>query len=379
MRSRFRNSAVVTTLLSVLICFAAASAQSTNQDFPTPITSSEISGTIKPRDVGDARLTSYFFQFDGSQGDLFINIVTKNFAGDVDVFTQNGLRPLTKVVLYADYGENETGRVIYLRKPEKMILRVQGRTPGDEAATFRIKFAGSFVASSQAEPAAEPTLPGVTAKNDSGIRVNSVGTIVEVIPKATPIPAPVETAAKSIEEKDRPADVEKRELAAEPKTDEKAPAEVSTDVPEKKHEVVVTDNIPEKTEIIPTPPASTRTSRSRRGTPPKTVAKPEPTETDAPTGEVTATEKPESKTASSAVKPATTRRGRAASTPPATGTPDPLEKINLVIQFKDGSTIQRPMSEVLRFSVDKGVLTVVSKDGSTGRYSILEVTKVTIE
>jgi hypothetical protein len=37
------------------------------------------------------------------------------------------------------------------------------------------------------------------------------------------------------------------------------------------------------------------------------------------------------------------------------------------------------MNEVLRFSVDKGVLTVISRDGSIGRYSILDVEKVTIQ
>jgi hypothetical protein len=47
--------------------------------------------------------------------------------------------------------------------------------------------------------------------------------------------------------------------------------------------------------------------------------------------------------------------------------------------FKDGTTIERPMSEVLRFTVDKGVLTVISKDGRIGRYSILDVAKVTIQ
>ncbi len=59
--------------------------------------------------------------------------------------------------------------------------------------------------------------------------------------------------------------------------------------------------------------------------------------------------------------------------------PDPLENIRLVILFKDGSIIERPMSEVFKFSVDKGLLTVISKTGTIGRYSILDVAKVTIE
>src|SRR5687767_5284195 len=202
---------------------AIASAQSTDQNFPTPVTTTEISGTIRARDVGDSRLTSYYYTFDGSQGDLFINIVTRNLTGDIDVFTKNGLTPLTKIIVYADYGENETGRVIYLRKPENLILRVQGRTPSDEPASFRIKFAGSFVASTAAPPA-EPEIPTLTAKNESGIRVNSVGTIVEIIPKATPTPAVVETS------EDAPAKV----AATEEKKEETPEKVASTE--EKKEE-----------------------------------------------------------------------------------------------------------------------------------------------
>ena len=146
------------SLLTALAVTGIANAQSTNQNFPTPITETEITGTIKARDVGDARLTSYFYQFDASQGDLFINIVTRNLTGDIDVFTQTGLKPLTKIVVYGDLAESETGRVLYFRKSEKLILRIQGRPPGDDAATFRIKFAGSFIASTQSEPVAEPSL-----------------------------------------------------------------------------------------------------------------------------------------------------------------------------------------------------------------------------
>jgi len=58
---------------------------------------------------------------------------------------------------------------------------------------------------------------------------------------------------------------------------------------------------------------------------------------------------------------------------------DPLAKIHLIVLFKDGTSIERPMNEVLKFSVDKGVLTVLTTDGETIRYSILEVAKVSIE
>jgi hypothetical protein len=349
--------------LVLVICAGSTFGQSTNQNFPTPVSTNEISGSIKARDVGDARLTSYFYQFDGDQGDVFINVVARNFTGDIDVFTLNGLRPITKIVLFADATESETGRVVYLRKPEKMILRVQGRTPGDDPATFRIKFAGSFVASTMGEPAAEPALPSLSAKNESGIRVNSVGTIVEIIPKATPTPALVETAS-SADQRENTEDPAKNQSVS---TDEKRNDDRSTDAaesPDKKVEVVVTNDMPEKPAAKATP--ARRRSRARGTT------KPEPS-TDA-SATAASTDKPPKTTTTRA------RRGRAAAakTPPEK-VPDPLENVNLIIQFKDGTAIQRPMSQVLRFSVDRGVLTVISRDGSIGRYSILDVAKVTIE
>ena len=360
-----RQRSYLAGLLSLFICSAAVLGQSTNQSFPTPVSSNEINGTIKARDVGDARLTSYYYQFDGDQGDLFINVVARNFTGDIDVFTQNGLRPLTKIVVYSDFGENETGRVIYLRKPEKMILRVQGRTPGDEAASFRIKFAGSFVASTQADPAGEPALPTLTAKTESGIRVNSVGTIVEVIPKATPTPAAAgELATGVVDERSGVEETEKAKAEIVEPTSNEKPVDSPTTEDDKKIGVVVTENVPEETETK-APPA-TRTARGRRRpparTPPVTGRKVEGAD-EVPTV-------------------ANRRRRAARTTPPKTAPPkepDPLEKINLVIEFKDGNVVERPMSQVLRFTVDKGVLTVIAKDGAIERHSILDVAKVTIQ
>ncbi len=354
----FTRSIVLFALLVVVFGVTDALGQSTDQNFPTPITSNEISGTIKARDVGDARITSY----DGSQGDVFINVLARNFAGDIDVFAINGLRPLAKIVVYGDFGDNETGRVIYLRKPEKMILRVQGRTPGDEPATFRIKFAGSFVASTMTE-SVEPALPSLTARNENGIKVNSVGTIVEVIPKATPTPAALEASAADARRRQEEAVEEKADSPSEAKADETA-VDSADDPRGKKLEVVVTDPSSEKPKasasVSPVPRRRTRTR-----TPPKTT----------PPANSPAT------TAASGKAPSSSRvTGRAA---PAKTTsekvPNPLENVNLVIRFKDGRTINRPMSEVLRFSVDRGMLTIISKDGTIGRYSILDVEKLTIQ
>src|SRR5215203_1352557 len=113
-----RSLSILSLGMAVLLGAFTASGQSSDQLFPTPVRTSEIVGTIKARDIGDARLTTYYYTFEGEQGDLFINVQSRNFTGDIDVFVTAGLRPLTKMVMYADQPESETGRVIYLRKPE---------------------------------------------------------------------------------------------------------------------------------------------------------------------------------------------------------------------------------------------------------------------
>lgn len=338
--------------LFILIFFSISFGQSTSQNFPTPITSNEISGTIKARDVGDSRLTSYFYLFNGSQGDVFVNVVTNNLNGDIDIFNAENLNPLTKIVVYADTSNNETGRVIYLRKSEKLILRIQGRSPNGEPATYTIKFAGSFQPALNVAEVEQSKLPEVKAQNQSDVIVNSVGTIIGVKPKPTPTPA--ETVAEVEKSAEQKPEVEGKkektddevEKTSETPAIEKAETEKE---PEKKVEVVVTENLPTR----------------------------EKAETDAKT------EKAETETKTTAAK-SKTRTGRArnrkAAAAPKTVEPNPLESVRLIVLFKDGSKIERPMSEVLRVNVDnKGMLTIVSKDGSIGRYSILDVAKMTIE
>lgn len=189
----FIHRSVLVTLLGFLW---VVTAQSSDQNFPTPVTTNEINGVIKARDIGDPRLTTYFYTFDGTQGDVFINVVSKNFNGDIDVFTAEALAPLAKMVMYAGTDSTETGRLIYLRKPEHLILRVQGRTPNDDPATFRVKFGGSFVALQPRKVEEAPTVAGANDDGDKpGVQVNSVGTIVAVIPKPRPTPKPQPTPA----------------------------------------------------------------------------------------------------------------------------------------------------------------------------------------
>jgi len=364
--------------LAKILCFLcvfcglifSVKAQSINQSYPTPITSNEISGKIPARDLGDARLTTYYYTFEGVQGDVFINVVTTNLNGDIDVFTADNLRPLTKITIYADASNNETGRVIYLRQPVKLILRIEGRSPNDEAATFQIKFAGSFAPAQAVAANAESETPEVKSNNQTDVRVNSVGTIVEIKPK--PTPKPKEVIAEKSNKNPEPI--------TEVKTVEKSEAEVKevetkkTVTAEKKDEVSEIENPTEKTDTTIMPkenkPVVVITDEIAEK---ETVdeSKKDVSEKVQPTEE-----KVVKKEESAAVKePKATKKSKTVKPLP----PNALANIRLIILFKDGSKIERPMNEVLKVGVDKGVLRIISRDGAISRYSILDVAKMTIE
>jgi hypothetical protein len=322
--------------------FCVALSQSTEQKFPTLVKSNEISGKISARDIGDSRLTTYYYAFNGTQGDIFLTIESKNLNGDIDVFTVDELRPITKIALFAESSGNQTVRTIYLRKDEKLILRIEGKTPNDDDATFKIKFEGSFQPIADTETVTDA--PKVKAKNDTDVIVNSVGTIIEV--KAKPTPTPKLEIAK----------VEK------PKTPkEKRPAKT----PKKEKEIPTVDETP--TTSVTEMPTTTVDETKDVGDAPNTQ-KPsiKPPKTNKPKVEITKTEKPK--------KPAKLK------VPPKIESASALENVKLLVELKDGTNFERPMSEVLRVNVDKdGTLTIVTKDGKIGRYSILDVAKMTIQ
>ncbi|CAA9421018.1 MAG: hypothetical protein AVDCRST_MAG74-2975 [uncultured Pyrinomonadaceae bacterium] len=362
-------------VFALMFFSANLQAQSINQSYPTPITSNEISGQIPARDIGDARLTSYFYTFNAGQGDVFINVVTKNLNGDIDIFTHDNLRPLSKITIYADASEGETGRVIYLRQPAKLILRVEGRSPNDDAATYRIKFAGSFApAIATAAANQETETPTVKSDNQTDVRVNSVGTIIEVKPK--PTPKEIIAEAKKTEREIIQRTEEKTavtEMVAETKEAEKPPAKAEKELiaekeksaetqNEAKPTVIVTDELPKKDQ------AETDVTTAE--------TKKDSTQKDEEKSVETVTEKTIAEPETMAVKkPKKSEKPKSVKSLPPTA----LENIRLIVLFKDGTRIERPMSEVLRVGVDRGVLTVISKDGAIGRYSILDVEKMTIE
>jgi len=285
------------------------------------VTASEISASIRARDIGDSRLTTHFWTFDGRQGDIFINVVTQNFSGDIDVYQASDLKPLTKMVMFAENGVSETGRVIYMRQPGRLLLRVQGRTPNDDPASYQIKFAGSFVALAPVRGMAPPTVGSV---EDTGIKVNSVGTIVGLTPK----PPPTD-----------------RTSATEPEKTDKPPVDTTSGG------------------------SRNRTETSRSST---SAKKPLDNGVKTVFG---------NKSAATPAKPSTTT-GRTTSSTKAKPKPeppaDPLAGTSLIITLKDGTRIEQPMSEVTRFVMDHGALTIFAKDGTIHRFEAADLASVTL-
>jgi hypothetical protein len=268
--------------------------------------------------------------FDGGQGDLFINVLTQNFSGDINVYQASDLKPLTQMVMFAENGVSETGRVIYMRQPGRLLLRVQGRTPNDDPASYRIKFAGSFVALA---PQKLPEPPSVGSTDKTGIKVNAVGTIIGGTPTETSseknVGSPSIKAEKASPEKQTAGETAKTEATLPPQDRgrESASGDVPTVFGNRSHRSTAAKKPPEKDN----PP-------NRRTTPPSSAS-------------------------------------RRKAEPPV----DPLAGASLVIVLKDGTRIERPMSDVTRFVIDHGALTVFAKDGSIHRIAAADVASVTVQ
>ncbi len=329
MFSLFSPKIILSSLAAALILSAGLAAQSSDQNFPTAVTDPEIGSTIRARDIGDARLTTHFWVFDGAQGDIFINVVTQNFSGDIDVYQASDLKPLTKIVMFADSGLSETGRVIYLRLPGRLLLRVQGRSPNDDPASYKIKFAGSFVALA---PQKEEKAPTVETVENTGVKVNSVGTRVTV----APAPLPVKEASTT--------NLKKIEKAA----------------------------VPENS------PAKRAENKDRQDLPPTGTAGSEATDVKTVFGSGSANVNV-TKTRQATSKPTSGKSQTASARSRPETAPDPLAGVSLVIVLKDDTRIERPMSEITRFMYDHGFLTIFAKDGKVHRIAVTDLASVTVQ
>ncbi len=277
-----------------------------------------------PRPLGDSRETLYYWVFDGSQGDVFVNATFENLNGEVEVFVADGMRSVARILTFADFGETETGRVFYLRRAERLILRVKGRTPNDDPAAFRIKFAGSFVAIADPEKFPVPELPTVqrpaasedlalVAREEAKEIVATPATEKEVMVEREPAPRPVT-----------------------PRQERRSRARVVIEDP---------------TEKLPVPEMDRK-------------------ETDVPRDEVTRADERDAEL-----------QERASETPAADSKAEakPVRERALVVRFTDGSSLDVPMSDVRSFSVDGTVLRITTRNGRTRRFPMSEVTSLSVD
>lgn len=307
----------------------AASAQSKSQDAPTPITGPELTGRIPARDVGDSRLTTYYFAFIANPGDVMVDISVSNFNGDIDVFTADQLRPKTKVTIFPGMETWETSRILYARQREKLLVRIEGRTPNDDAAVFKIKFSGSFESlPPEVSKMKEPSVRSVPKGAD---KVNSVGTIIESAMKTSP-------------EKEMSKGVKSEGAVAR---SQKPSAPTSTEKPKLEKSAKPAEKVPEGN---PKKSGSPSDVSAKQKTPPPTRES-EVKRDDQP-GKASSTQKKEDSTAKAGV---------------------------LSIQFRNGEKTEVPMGQVTRFAIDNGVLTLVTADGKTRIFPMSDIVKVGIQ
>jgi hypothetical protein len=303
----------------LVVLFPASQGQSPDQNLPTPVLTNEITGRIPALDLGDARLSRHFYAFEGTPGDLLITIDAKNLNGDMDVFTAVTFRPLVKTTLYANSRAGEVTKGLYLRTRQILILRVEARTPNDEAGTYHIRFGGAFAPFSGGIPVAENNQMAADSAetNRDSRRLSSVGATI-----AQPV-------------------LEKPAVVEPPRETEKPAAETA------------------KT-ISPKPTRARPNTRNARGRARPTRPKPAPSETVQPSEVKTDAEPTKSEPA---VKPQEL----------------PLAGAHLIIESKDGTKIDRPMSTVRRVVVEGGMIVVVLRTGRIERIPMSGVARMAIE
>lgn len=318
----------------------------------------EITGTIAALDIGDSRLTRHFYAFEATPGDLIVTVNSRNLNGDVDIFTAVTFRPLVKISVYANTIPPEVTKGVYFRTRQILILRVEARSPDDDPGSYRITFGGSFQPFSGGIPVAETTesTSDTATASRNPRRLSSVG--------AT-IPQPPEPKAE--------------EARTEEKTSGTEPPKEAEAKPEPK---------PKSTRTTTRGSARNRTPRGTRTKPPET-AKPKPEsattetpETGTPGAEKPKTEKPKtakSRTTKPKVEPKPAegeeKSGETQPAPPPQEPPGP----HLIIEQKDGTRIDRPMSTVRRVIVEGGTIVVVLKTGKIERVPMSAVARMSIE
>lgn len=329
----------------VLLCIVTLAplgmAQSTDPEFPSPLWQNDITGTITPRDIGDARLTRHYYIFNGTPGDLTVTVESRNLDGDIDLFAAAGLRPLAKITMYAGESASSTSKTIYLKVRQPIVLRVEARSSGDENGTYHVRFSGSFAAANPdtPEPPEAVTAAASSGNNRQGRRVSSSGARIAE-PEPTPSPTPVVASSEPV----APAGETSSESTAAPPAEAAATPKPS-----------------------PQPRAASRrpvrTRSSRRAPPPRPQPSPSPSESQAATTPESSTPVPTPGNAS----PSESAKDPAASGP------------RLIVEFRDGTHLTRLMSTVRRVTVEGNSLVIVTRDGKIIRGEMGSVLRIAIE
>lgn len=341
------QSYFVTALFLVLIAVArTAAAQSTDQSLPTPVLSNEINGKIAALDLGDPRQTRHYYAFQGAPGDLLVTLSSQNLNGDIDIFTAVTLRPIIKITMYANSLSSEIGKSFYLRSRQVLILRVEARTPNDDVGTYNVRFGGAYEPFSGSIPVAEETTEqaseGARTSGENPRRLSSVGARIEEPPSESTAKPARETAS----------DTPPATKTAKPKAPRKTPARTARG---------------RASQTARSKPAST--ANEAKTAPPKSEA----TET----GPAAVKKEP----APAEEKPAATPEEKTATPgkPAAQEVPVLQPGARLIIEEKDGTRIERPMSTVRRVVIEGGTIVIVLKTGRVERVPMSLVARMSIE
>lgn len=338
----------------ILVTACGVAAQSTDANAPTPLREPTVAGRILPLDVGDARLTRHYYVFTGLPGDLEIAVTSENLNGDVDLFTFDGLRPLSKLTLFAGGEPLAIEKTIFLRSPELLLVRVEARSVGDTEGTYRLKFGGAFALAPKAMLAAaqsaEETADAAPSTSSTERRVSSVG--ARITPEETANTEPEKDVAASLPEIETPDASSTRTI---------------------------------------NPPRANRGRRNAPITTARTTRRPPPRPPRAPRRRTTPPVAPPTETASSTE---TSSNETAAATPTPSRDETPTQpaapkqdaeltaiapQLKLVVETIDGKRLERAMSGVRRVTITNGELVILTTAGRTERVSMKTVTRIGVE
>jgi hypothetical protein len=396
--------AAVCASLSIFVQ-SAARAQSTDLGSPTPVYGPEISGRIAPLDVGDPRRTRHFYTFNARPGDLELAVEANNLDGDIELFTAAAMRPLAQVTLYSGLGSN-VARTIFFRADAAVVLRVQARSPNDAEGTYRIRLGGTFAPSTLpplAESASNAAKPAHERLADKGVRrVNSIGARIEEPKTETPpaseraetTPAPSEaTPRPATTAKTAPARNAASNRATPPRrgaarrgttprttapTAEAAKAETANTEPGKtqtKAETAerATSGEPARGESTRSEPAARTAANANRARANRTRGA--RTNAGAASRPANGSESP-GKSAAGANESSS---NASTATPAAGATGLEAPGARVVLEMRDGTRVERAMSDVRRVAVEGSFVVIVFRNGRVERHPLADVQRMAIE